>query len=100
MERLTESGSYCSVVECDYEHKCGIKPNCYDKRLYDKLKEYEDLEEQGLLLKKEDAVDEGYLYDWYIHSVSGEEPVWTEVHLAELFNDFILIPRAEVEKGE
>ena len=67
--------------------------------LYWRLKEYEDLEEQGLLLKKEDAVDEGYLYDWYIHSVCDDEPVWTEAHIEELFNDFILIPKAEAEKA-
>ena len=58
-----------------------------------------DLEEQGLLLKKEDAVDKGYLYDWYIHSVNDDEPVWTESHIEELCNDFILIPKAEAEKA-
>lgn len=48
MERLTDEDTYCAFVDCDYE---GCKINCYDKKLYDKLKEYEDLEEQGLLLK-------------------------------------------------
>ena len=39
-------------------------------------------------------VDEGYLLDWYISSVSDEyEPVWTEEHIKELHNDFIVIPR-------
>lgn len=39
-------------------------------------------------------VDEGYLLDWYISSVSDEdEPVWTEEHIKELYNDFIVIPR-------
>lgn len=39
-------------------------------------------------------VDEGYLSDWYISSVSDEdEPVWTEEHIKELYNDFIVIPR-------
>lgn len=38
-------------------------------------------------------VERGYLSDWYIHSVDGAPPVWTEAHLDELFEDFYLIPR-------
>ena len=48
VERLTDEDTYCAFVDCDYE---GCRINCYDKKLYDKLKEYEVLEEQGLLLK-------------------------------------------------
>lgn len=51
MDRLTFEESYCSFTECDLKDRCGIERACYDKRLYDKLKEYEDLEEQGKLLK-------------------------------------------------
>lgn len=41
-----------------------------------------------------EPVGRDYLSDWYIHSVSEDDtPVWTEDHLDELFNDFILIPR-------
>lgn len=49
-----------------------------------------------------EAVDIGYLYDWYIASVMDDEPVWTEKHIEELFNDFILIPKPlpEPYKGE
>ncbi|MCD8011620.1 MAG: hypothetical protein LUG99_00310 [Lachnospiraceae bacterium] len=47
------------------------------------------------LEKMENAVDSGYLEDWYINSVSqDDEPVWTESHIEELCNDFILIPKA------
>ena len=95
MKRLTEKDTYwigeefwTSAKEPDDEEIDNV---------YMKLKEYEDLEEQGMLLKKEDAVDEGYLYDWYIHSVSDDEPLWTEAHIEELFNDFILIPKEEAE---
>lgn len=42
------------------------------QKVLSKLGKFEDLEEQGSFLNKEDAVDQGYLYDWYIHSV-GEE---------------------------
>jgi hypothetical protein len=38
-------------------------------------------------------VDIGFLYDWYISSVGDEDPVWTEDHIDELFNDFYLIPK-------
>lgn len=43
---------------------------------------------------KFNEVDEAYLLNWYISSVSDEdEPVWTEEHIKELHNDFIVIPR-------
>lgn len=45
------------------------------------------------LEKLDNAVGEGYLYDWYIHSVQGGEPEWTEEHIKELCQDFILIPK-------
>ncbi len=45
-------------------------------------------------LDKSEAVGEGYLQDWYISSVSADdEPVWTEAHIEELANDFIVIPK-------
>ncbi len=44
-------------------------------------------------IDKDAAVDEGYLQDWYINSVvGGAEPVWTEAHIEELANDFVVIP--------
>lgn len=42
-------------------------------------------------------VDKPYLIDWYISSVDGSEPVWTEKHIDELLYDFYLIPK-EVEE--
>lgn len=45
-------------------------------------------------IDKSEAVGEGYLHDWYISSVVGDvEPVWTEAHIEELANDFIVIPK-------
>ena len=39
-------------------------------------------------------IDKGYLMDWYINSVSGEDvPVWTEEHIDELVKDFALYPK-------
>ena len=53
MKRLTVSESYCLAKECSLADKDGtcvleMSKNCYDKRLHDKLREYEDLEEQVL----------------------------------------------------
>ena len=44
---------------------------------------------------RKEAVDYGYLADWYIRSVTNDPPVWTEEHIDELFNDFYLIPKDE-----
>lgn len=53
MERLTDNTNYCtSWSDCEMpEGKCVFLENCYDRKLYNKLKELEDLEEQGLLLR-------------------------------------------------
>lgn len=40
------------------------------------------------------AVDEAYLREQYMQpSDKGEPPVWTNGHLAEVYNDFFMIPR-------
>lgn len=44
-------------------------------------------------ISKEAAVDAGYLSDWYIASVGDESPVWSDAHIDELLNDFIVIPK-------
>ena len=50
-------------------------------------------------IDKNEAVGEGYLADWYIHSVAEyddeklNEPRWTERHIEELVRDFIVIPK-------
>lgn len=50
---------------------------------------------------EEKAVDEGFLQDWYIHSViGGGAPQWTEEHIAEVCGDFYLIPKESVENVE
>ena len=44
---------------------------------------------------RKEAVDFGYLVDWYIRSTTNDPPVWTEEHIEELFNDFYLVPKCE-----
>ena len=54
MERLTNSIDYCQL-HCDFgkSNECLFqdKSKCYEKNIYEKLREYEDLEEQGLMLR-------------------------------------------------
>ena len=45
-------------------------------------------------------VDYKYLFDWYIQSVDAHKPVWTEEHLKELYKDFYLIPKSEIDPPE
>ena len=62
MERLTNHFDYCKMIDCKHydaelfkQGKCKFFDNsiehCHEKRMNDKLREYEDLEEQGKLLK-------------------------------------------------
>lgn len=53
MERLTDNTEYCtSWSDCEMpEGKCVFFENCYDRKIYNKLRKYEALEEQGILLR-------------------------------------------------
>lgn len=62
MERLTNHFDYCKMIDCKFydaelrkENKCKFFDldieHCHEKRINDKLRKYEDLEEQGLLLR-------------------------------------------------
>ena len=54
MERLTNSIDYCQM-HCNFgkENDCMFsdKSHCYDNNIYNRLREYEIAEEQGLLLR-------------------------------------------------
>lgn len=44
------------------------------------------------------CVNFGYLQNWYQDSVDEtKKPIWTDKHLEELFGDFYLIPKINVE---
>ena len=53
-DRLTNSIDYCQF-HCDFgkSNECFFqdKSKCYEKNIYEKLREYENLEEQGLMLR-------------------------------------------------
>lgn len=56
MERLTSSMGYCDAFCENNKTRCQIYASCANRQVYEKLKEYEDLEEQGKLLKLPCAV--------------------------------------------
>ena len=51
MERLTSNVDYCDTYCENEKHRCPIYSSCINRKSYNKAKEYEDLEEQGLLLR-------------------------------------------------
>lgn len=55
MSRLTTNQNYCDDCDFGKAKECFFngkeKFNCKDKQIYEKLREYEDLEEQGLLVR-------------------------------------------------
>lgn len=102
MSRLTKRNAMLKAsCKKNGTYDCLLEDDCeicdYNNKILEKLAHYEDLEEQGRLIDSDRQVDEGYLYDWYIHSVCDTDtPVWTEEHIKELASDFILIPRAKL----
>ena len=54
MDRLTNSIDFCQM-HCDFGRAGGCffkdKSHCYDNNIYNRLREYENAEEQGLLLR-------------------------------------------------
>lgn len=108
IERLTKrneqnTGYYYPECfkKCDgmgHSEKCD---NCdVTSKICEKLGAYEDAEEYGALIHKENAVDEGYLQNWYQDSIDEKtEPIWTDEHIYEVCKDFYLIPKND-EKDE
>lgn len=116
MERLTNHFNYCDFIDCKYRNAELAKANqcdffnmtsmdkCHDKKVYEKLRELEDLEEQGLLLKlplaKEDAfweINRGTTppsyYKRYAHSYQHC------VYVLERLGKTCFLTKAEAEKA-
>ena len=94
------TGAYVGAVDVKYEYCVGTKEidecSCNGDRT--KCDFYPEIREKAVKEQKTVSgipVSRRVLSDWYISSVGDEEPVWTEEHLDELFNDFYLIPREE-----
>ena len=88
MQRLTQKDlNYCEVTACKAEI-CKENDKCYEYKLYAKLKEYEDLEEQGLLLRLPCKVGDR-LYIANPLYFRPDERVLTGVCKIHLFQDFM-----------
>lgn len=80
----------------EYVHRNDLHP-FWDFSRDPNVEDVSDAFEQGKaeaykeLLEK--AWNETDLAQWYIASVDGHEPIWTDKHIEELFNDFYLIPK-------
>lgn len=46
---------------------------------------------------KQNAVDAGFLQDWYQNSVAEVELAWTDEHISEMVGDFYIIPREVID---
>lgn len=69
---------------------CGFNSLVFDEEGLKRLTKQPD----GEYISRQ-SVTESDLIDWYINSVDESEPVWTEEHIHELFNDFYLIPKED-----
>ena len=92
------TGNYVGSVDVKYGYCTGTKEldECYCGGDRTKCDFYPDIREKAIKEQKTISgipVSRGVLSDWYIYSVSDEQPVWTDEHLDELFNDFYLIPK-------
>lgn len=76
MERLTNSIDFCQM-HCDFGNAGGCffkdKSHCYDNNIYNRLREYEIAEEQGLLLRLPVAIGQTVytnhsMQGWYCRS--------------------------------
>lgn len=74
MDRLTNSIDYCQM-HCDFgkENHCVLndKSKCYENNIYNRLREYEIAEEQGLLLRLPFKIGQKvyYIYESYVGSL-------------------------------
>jgi hypothetical protein len=57
MDRLTFEGNFCEIAMCQSRVLCKDR-TCSAKRTWERLKEYEDTEEKGLLVRLRCAVGE------------------------------------------
>ena len=117
MSRLTDNESYC-LMRCadDYkgmetiEENCKLYKACFERKMYDKLKHYEDLEEQGRLIELPCKVGdkvweihhrawEGYADDWlypdYTRSIVQE--CGFSLSLLSSIGSTIFLTKAEAE---
>ena len=89
MERLTNGIEYCKL-HCDFgkSNDCFFsnKDKCYERSIYNRLKDYEVAEEQGLLLKLHLKVGDTV---YYVISTM-KNPIDFQIVKIEIFQDEII----------
>lgn len=104
MERLTDNTNYCSSwSDCEMvEGKCVFYGNCYDRKIYNKLKYYEDLEEQNLLLKLPCKVGAKVYHVAFNYKTTRKEKIVETTFSLEMLEDYKkwwFLTEAEAEKA-
>ncbi|MBS6396693.1 MAG: hypothetical protein KH452_06030 [Clostridiales bacterium] len=51
MRLTTTNGTYCTAGVCKHRSSCKIKQNCLEEKIYDRLRKYENAEEEGMLFR-------------------------------------------------
>lgn len=66
MDRLTDNTRYCFMICAGAKHPigedCEIYNVCYERKMYEKLKHYEDLEESGRMIILSKEFNKDYLF--------------------------------------
>ena len=87
--RISESDDW--IV--DYDRERGMYRVSYFEDNHFKDEHWFDCFEDEELTVQEQAVDFSHLHKWFIDSVGTEEPVWTDEHIEELLDGFIVVPK-------
>lgn len=88
--RISESDDW--IV--DYDRERGMYRVSYFEDCHFKDEFWFDAYEEKELAVRNKAVNFSYLHNWFIDSVGTEEPVWTEDHIEELLEGFMVIPKS------
>ena len=85
MKRLTFEGNFCDIAMCQ-ENPCPYNGSCSQKEVWEQLKHYEDMEEQGRLVVLPCKL-EADIFRLGVKEVRGD---W-QVAYAEVFPDEIVM---------
>lgn len=106
MERLTDNTDYCtSWSDCEMpDGKCEFLNNCYDRKIYNKLREYEDAEEQGLLIRLPCKVGDEF---WELNTETKIPYIYSRIacslnhceYVSQRLGKTVFLTKAEAEKA-
>lgn len=112
MKRLTFDGNFCDIAMCQETRGGSFCEDgyCSQRNVWERLKEYEDAEEQGLLIRlpcKEgtwvykvcmiSVRDDDYAMTW--HQEMGVREVRFQASMRDQFGKTVFLTREEAEKA-